>query len=265
MNNGLMPRLSFAHRISLLLQHQAGVNRKPQTPASLSTVSRFNQRRDPVPGNGLLDKRLCMWEHHRAMSGISSDSFFTRPELPQGRNVLQHTGCAAVSAEARAAAPGRHQRAEGAAWAQSRWFVLILALFCSGLCASAQNYSIDWYKISSGGGTSTGGVYSATGTIGQPDAGGAMTGGNYSLTGGFWSLIAVLQTPGAPTLTVTRSGSSVTISWPYPSSGFALQQNGSLSTTNWANSGLPVTTNAWFNTVTITPPTGNLFFRLHGQ
>ena len=48
----------------------------------------------------------------------------------------------------------------------------------------AQQYSIDWYKLS-GGGTSTGGVYSVSGTIGQPDASGAMTGGDYSSTGGF--------------------------------------------------------------------------------
>ena len=32
-----------------------------------------------------------------------------------------------------------------------------------------------------GGGTSTGGVYSLSGTIGQPDAGGPMTGGQYAL------------------------------------------------------------------------------------
>jgi len=44
-------------------------------------------------------------------------------------------------------------------------------------------YSINWYKIAGGGGTSTGGTYQVSGTIGQPDASGAMTGGNYSLTG----------------------------------------------------------------------------------
>ena len=55
----------------------------------------------------------------------------------------------------------------------------------------AQQYTVDWYKISDGGGTSTGGVYSVSGTIGQPDASGAMSGGQYSVTGGFWSLYAV--------------------------------------------------------------------------
>src|SRR6516164_4620415 len=65
-----------------------------------------------------------------------------------------------------------------------------LLLSIAGLqsTVSAQNYSIDWYKIAGGGGTSTGGTYQVSGTIGQPDASGAMTGGNYSITGGFWAL-----------------------------------------------------------------------------
>jgi hypothetical protein len=102
----------------------------------------------------------------------------------------------------------------------------------------AQQYSIDWYKIAGGGGTSTGSVYSVSGTIGQPDAGGAMSGGNFSVTGGFWSLIAVVQTAGAPLLTITHSGNSVIISWPSPSTGFVLQQNSNLATTNWTTSGV---------------------------
>ncbi len=52
--------------------------------------------------------------------------------------------------------------------------------------ANAQPYDLSWYTIDGGGGTSTGGVFSLSGTIGQPDAGGPMTGGAYSLTGGFW-------------------------------------------------------------------------------
>ena len=76
----------------------------------------------------------------------------------------------------------------------------------------AQQHSIDWYKISGGGGTSTGEVYSVSGTIGQPDAIGAMTGGDYSFTGGFWSLYAV-QIPGAPFLDITYSGGKAVVSW----------------------------------------------------
>ena len=73
----------------------------------------------------------------------------------------------------------------------------VVSACCFRLSARAQNYSIPWYKVAGGGGTSTGGTYPVSGTIGQPDAGGAMSGGNYSLTGGFWSLISVVQTAGA--------------------------------------------------------------------
>jgi hypothetical protein len=59
-------------------------------------------------------------------------------------------------------------------------FVFSLAMSLMCLAAYAQSYSVDWYKIAGGGGTSTGGVYSVSGTIGQPDASSAMSGGNYT-------------------------------------------------------------------------------------
>jgi hypothetical protein len=50
--------------------------------------------------------------------------------------------------------------------------VLTVLVLTSALCLRAWGqYSIDWSTIDGGGGTSTGGVYSVTGTIGQPDAG----------------------------------------------------------------------------------------------
>jgi hypothetical protein len=127
----------------------------------------------------------------------------------------------------------------------------------------AQSYSRDWYKISGGGGTSTGSVYSVSGTIGQPDAGAAMNGGNYSVTGGFWSLISVVQTLGAPMLTVNHSGNNVKVSWPSPSTGFTLQQNSNLAVTNgWTTSGLSISDDGTNKSITVTSPAGNLFFRL---
>ena len=138
-------------------------------------------------------------------------------------------------------------------------FLLVLAF---SICAPAQTYSIDWYKIAGGGGTSTGGTYQVTGTIGQHDAGGPMTGGSYSLTGGFWALISVVQTPGLPNLTVTHSGNSVIVSWPDTGS-YTLQQNSNLAASaGWTTSGYTITTAGGTNSITITPPTGNLFFRL---
>ena len=141
---------------------------------------------------------------------------------------------------------------------------LKIILWCLALLlcqsAGAQSYSIDWYKIAGGGGTSTGGTYSVSGTIGQHDAGGPMTGGNYSLTGGFWALISVVQTPGAPTLYISHSGNSVTVYW-QDVSGWNLQQNANLATASWTASG-GVTTSNGTNYLSLTSPPGNLFFRL---
>lgn len=67
----------------------------------------------------------------------------------------------------------------------------------------AQSYSINGYKVAGGGGASTSGVHSVSVPIGQHDAGRPMTGGTYLLTGGFWRLIAVVQTSGAPTLYIS--------------------------------------------------------------
>jgi len=144
-------------------------------------------------------------------------------------------------------------------------FILCFSLLIPSL-GFAQQYSIDWYKIAGGGGTSTGGVYSVSGTIGQPDASGAMSGGSYSLTGGFWSLISVVQTAGVPNLIIVPNGAnSVKILWPNTGS-YTLQQNANLALANgWTTSGYSITTADGTNSITITPPTGNLFFRLKQQ
>jgi hypothetical protein len=60
----------------------------------------------------------------------------------------------------------------------------------------AQPYEINWSTIDGGGGTSSGGIYSLSGTIGQPDAGPAMSGGIFTLTGGYWT--GASQPPGCP-------------------------------------------------------------------
>jgi hypothetical protein len=103
--------------------------------------------------------------------------------------------------------------------------------------AAAQSYAITWHTIDGGGGTSTGGVYSVSGTIGQPDAGPTMTNGQYAVTGGFWALPAVIQTPGGPTLSIAPAGpGQATISWSPNTPGFVLQETWVLSPANWTNS-----------------------------
>jgi uncharacterized membrane protein len=64
--------------------------------------------------------------------------------------------------------------------------LVILLLAAAGIVyAHLAGYSLPWWTVDSGGGTSTGGSYSLSGTIGQPDAG-TLSGGNYRLEGGFW-------------------------------------------------------------------------------
>jgi hypothetical protein len=134
---------------------------------------------------------------------------------------------------------------------------LIIPLLLAAAAVHAQQYSMDWYKISGGGGTSTNGRYSLSGTIGQPDASGAMHGGNYSVTGGFWSLYAV-QTPGAPLLTITFVGNQAVVSWDSSITGWTLQTNDNLTTPTWGN----FLGNVVNNSVTNSPSKGNVFFRL---
>jgi len=148
---------------------------------------------------------------------------------------------------------------------KTRALAFCILTFATCLRALGQSYSIDWFTID-GGGTSTGGVYSVTGTIGQPDASQqAMTGGNYSLVGGFWSLIAV-QTPGAPLLSIFRTTTNtVAVSWPSPSTGWSLQQNtNSVSSLNWSNVTSGIQDDSTTKTLVVNPPTGNRFYRLRG-
>ena len=61
----------------------------------------------------------------------------------------------------------------------------------------ASGYEIDWHTLDGGGGTSTGGDYSLSGTVGQPDAGTmTLAGGSFELHGGFWiGLTCTLSIP----------------------------------------------------------------------
>ena len=135
-------------------------------------------------------------------------------------------------------------------------FMLLLGL-CLPMFCQAQNYSINWFTVAGGGGTSTGGVYTVNATIGQAVAGGPITGGNYAATTGFWSLYAV-QTAGAPLLIITHVGNQAIVSWNPSATGWTLQTNTTLSTGTWGNY-LGAVVN---NSVTNAPPTGNVFFRL---
>lgn len=139
------------------------------------------------------------------------------------------------------------------------WCLLVVF----GPNAKAQSYSIDWHKVSSGGGTSAGGVFSVSGTIGQCDSGGSLTGGTYSLTGGFWSLLSLAQTPGAPTLKIfLTSTNTVVVSWPWPSTGWSFQHNNTLSLSNWGAPSEIINHDALNGFIIVNPSGGSHFYRL---
>jgi hypothetical protein len=63
-------------------------------------------------------------------------------------------------------------------------FVICLSLVSHTLAQSGGDYELTWSTIDGGGGVSSGGPYTLTATIGQPDAA-AVSGGQYELLGGF--------------------------------------------------------------------------------
>lgn len=113
-----------------------------------------------------------------------------------------------------------------------RVFALTAALVALTGSVSAQ-YAIDWFTIDGGGGTSSGGSYTLSGTIGQADAG-TLSGGNYTLRGGFWPGLVVSSTGEAPTMFIQLSGVNVIISWSPGTPGFTLEQTDSLGAPSWA-------------------------------
>jgi hypothetical protein len=65
---------------------------------------------------------------------------------------------------------------------------LAAVIFLVSLCAATARgqLAVNWYTIDGGGGTSSGGTFVVSGTIGQPDAG-TMSGGIFVVNGGFWA------------------------------------------------------------------------------
>jgi hypothetical protein len=144
-------------------------------------------------------------------------------------------------------------------------FALLASFLGAMLSIDAQSFSIDWYKVADGGGVSAGGAFQMSGTIGQPDASGAMNSGNYSVTGGFWSLISVVQTPGAPPLYISSSGNMVTVYWQNVS-GCTLQESSNCSAlAGWTTCSYSPATSDGTNYVNITCTGRSLFFRLCKQ
>ena len=139
--------------------------------------------------------------------------------------------------------------------------IVIAGLWATGI--PAQPYSIDWHSINGGSGAGTGGVYSVTGSIGQHDAGSTMSGGSYTVTGGFWSLLATVQTTGAPALKIFHTATNtVVVYWTSPSTDFSLQQNSDPQSPGWITPPESIADNGTNKFIVVTPPSGRRFYRL---
>lgn len=70
-------------------------------------------------------------------------------------------------------------------------------------------------------------------------------------------------TPAIPTLSISGTADAATVSWPAPALGYALQRKTNLTTANWNAVSNAVTEVSGQRQVTISPATGNAFFRLY--
>ena len=121
-----------------------------------------------------------------------------------------------------------------------RGLLALLPLLSAG-SLFAQSYAVDWSAIGAGGGTSDGGSYALSGTLGQLDAV-VLGGGHYRVEGGFWPGVIATPTTGAPTLLIQLLGDQVQVSWLPATPGFRLEQTGDLAAPSWtaAPAGNPV-------------------------
>src|SRR5262245_35065389 len=77
-------------------------------------------------------------------------------------------------------------------------YITVAAMLAGPAIALGTQYDLSWYTIDGGGGTITGGGFTLSGTIGQPDAQmpPVMNGGAFQLTSGFWAGISACSLPG---------------------------------------------------------------------
>jgi len=73
--------------------------------------------------------------------------------------------------------------------------VILLLAAASAAYARLDGFSVNWWTVDGGGGTSSGNGYTLNGTLGQPDAGTIASGNGYTLAGGFWhgGVVAAVQ------------------------------------------------------------------------
>ena len=83
-----------------------------------------------------------------------------------------------------------------------------------------------------------------------------------SYTSSSGTVYPTLLSAARPTLGIQPATNGVTLFWPVSTTTYRLQQNADLTTANWRSNTIPVNVVNGTNQVTVSPATGNLFFRL---
>ena len=69
--------------------------------------------------------------------------------------------------------------------------LVVFQLALAAVAVGGEGYDLSWNTMDGGGGTSTGGGFTLSGTIGQADGRSQpMTGSDFTLVGGFWVSLA---------------------------------------------------------------------------
>jgi len=154
---------------------------------------------------------------------------------------------------------------EGPGQGGRRWLrALLYAAGCliPGLLP-AQGFDLDWFAVVAGGGTSAGGDYVLTASVGQP-FGGMASSANYDATAGFAGLFESLEPASQPGLRIAPAdANSVLITWPASTTGWVLQESSSLGhLADWTDVRTRVVANGTDNIATLPIAAGNRFYRL---
>lgn len=146
------------------------------------------------------------------------------------------------------------------------WAAWAAGMVC-GFAALAQNVGVDWSALSSGAGTSTAGKYTLAGVVGQP-AVARLNSRDYTLDSGYLGIVAAIQQPGAPELSVRlTTTNSVVVSWPMTWPGWVLTEAPELPAAAWTNVltapiEVTVADDVVVKQVVVTPPVGSRFYKL---
>lgn len=123
-------------------------------------------------------------------------------------------------------------------------------------------FSLDWSAVTAGSATSTGGVYTLSATVGQPVAG-RITGGEFAVEAGFWSVIRLVQTEGAPVLAIQRTATNtVVLSWSKTEVPWKVEEVPDASAAQWTGVGAEPQLVGDRYQLVIPLTEGNRFFRL---